>query len=431
MAGVAAAWLLDGECDVILWESAKAIGGNIHTVDVQVDGHNFRVDMGAQYFHPGPYPLYTKLLSILGLYPSPAESHKFPTSITVYAESESDSRFVSPLVPDRLWPFIAPWNWEALYVFNVVFSAAKAREQQQGDWNVTMQNWLSSLDLSAAQRERFVLPWVASLFSGSIEQAREFSARAAMIFAAKALPDNPLEPLPYYVLNAGLVEALRRMLQQTSTVRVLTSSAVQGVVPHPPGGFRVLSARAPAIVVDDLIFASPAEPTRKLLQSIPGTMSQQVALEGIGFHHARLLLHSDPVYGPADPYHRSFLNCRVQGQFCEASMWMADVLAVPPRSSAAKLWKSWATHRDRDPKQILHEVHFRHMLPTVSSVRAQAALANLQGMGGIWFAGGYTYPYDAQETALRSAIHAVWGLQVSSARGSSLGNVASITHPLR
>ena len=55
-------------------------------------------------------------------------------------------------------------------------------------------------------------------------------------------------------------------------------------------------------------------------------------------------------------------------------MWMAQVLAAPPQT-AAKLWKSWVTHREQQPAQILHEVRFRHMLPTPATIGAQTALA--------------------------------------------------------
>ena len=69
MAGVALAWLLDGERDVVLLEARDAIGGNVQSIEVDLDGQPFVVDLGAQYFHPGPYPLYTALLTALGLYP--------------------------------------------------------------------------------------------------------------------------------------------------------------------------------------------------------------------------------------------------------------------------------------------------------------------------------------------------------------------------
>jgi hypothetical protein len=92
MAGISLAWLLDGQRDVVVLEARDTIGGNVRSVDVELDGHRFVVDMGAQYFHPGPYPLYTALLSRLGVYPPestrPEQSHSFPASITVENPAE-------------------------------------------------------------------------------------------------------------------------------------------------------------------------------------------------------------------------------------------------------------------------------------------------------------------------------------------------------
>src|SRR3954471_19178003 len=108
IAGVSLAWLLDGERDVVLIEAAPGIGGNVRSVEVELDGASFVVDMGAQYFHPGPYPTYTTLLRRLGFYPPstlvPRAAHTFPATITVDAVGEATPRFVSPLFFDRLWP---------------------------------------------------------------------------------------------------------------------------------------------------------------------------------------------------------------------------------------------------------------------------------------------------------------------------------------
>jgi predicted NAD/FAD-binding protein len=151
---------------------------------------------------------------------------------------------------------------------------------------------------------------------------------------------------------------------------------------------------------------------------------QIAALQGIEFHDARLALHTDPIYAPAQPLFRSFLNCSIQGAHCEASMWLANVLAAAPPATAAKLWKSWTTHRLQQPAQLLHEATFKHMLPTVATLQAQATLRLLQGRDGIWFAGGYTHPYDAQETALRSALSVALGLGITSARIRGLAPLA-------
>jgi predicted NAD/FAD-binding protein len=422
MAGVSLAWLLDGAYDVTLLEARESIGGNVRSVDVALDGHEFVVDMGAQYFHPGPCPVYTTLLEQLGLYdPDAVEqsaAHGFPASITLTAGVEATPRFVSPVLPDRWWPFFTPWNWAGLWAFGVGFLAAKAREDWNQSWDVTLEQWLPTLGLGRDQWEGMLLPWAASLFSGDVEQCRGLSARAAMIFAAKALPPNPLDPLVYYVLRPGLIEALSRMLAQCSTVTVMTGAQVSEVQ-RVGRGFKLRCADGRTVVVDELVCALSGPPTRRLLAGLPGTALQRLALDRMEFHDARLALHTDPVYAPTDPGHRSFFNCDLHGAFCEASMWMASVISDPPPETAARLWKSWITHR-APPAQVLYEAEFRHMLPTPATLHAQDGLRFLQGLGGLWFAGGYLYPYDSQETALRSALRVALGLRAGSPRSAAL-----------
>jgi uncharacterized protein len=417
MAGVACAWLLDGTADVVLFEKEPGLGGNVQTVPVVVDGQPYRVDVGAQFFHPGPYPTYAQLLEQLGLYPpSTGGSHAFAASITLFEPSEGQPRFVSPVLPGRAWPAFAPWNRAGIQAFRTAFAAAERREKIGAPWGLTLGDWLPTLGLSAAQWEGMILPWAASIHSGDVEQARSISARAAMIFAAKALPPRATDPIVYYVLDQGMIEALERMAAQFQSVQVHTGAAVNGVSRRPGGGFLIQADGGLQAEVDEIVFASSGPPTLALLQGVSGTERQRAALQSIEFFDARLMLHTDPAYAPSNTNHWSFLNCRVQGATCEASMWLAPVLTPAPGAGAPNLWKSWVTHRDMPPAEVLHEANFRHLLPTPATIRAQDVLRALQGRDGVWFAGGYTHPYDAQETALLSAMDVAQGLGAGTVR---------------
>src|SRR4051812_36164201 len=295
MAGVALAWLLDGERDVVLLEARDSIGGNVRGAEVHLDGQTFTVDLGAQYFHPGPYPLYTGLLSALGLYAPESgatDAHAFPASITLTADVAPALRFVSPLLPQRAWPLLASWNQPAVAAFARAFAEAKRREDMDGSWALTLGEWLPTLGLMRDQWEGMLLPWAASLFSGSIDQARGLSARAAMIFAARALPPNPLDPLAYYVLKPGLIEVLSRMIKQCSTVKVLTGARVSSVE-RKEHGFKLQCANGRTAVVDELVCALSGPPTSQLLTALSGTAPQRAALDKMDFHDARLVLHTD------------------------------------------------------------------------------------------------------------------------------------------
>jgi uncharacterized protein len=425
MAGVSLAWMLDGVHDVVLFEARDTPGGNVRSVELELEGVPFVVDVGAQYFHPEAYPLYTALLRYLGLHQpgsTAGVTRPFPASFTLTSGLQSPPLFVSPALPERWWPLAVSWNSAGLAAFGVGFLAARIREELDQPWDITLEQWLPTLGLSRAQWEGMLLPWAASLFSGSVEQARGMSARAAMIFAAKALPPNPLDPIAYYVLTTGMIEVLSRMLARCSTVTVLTGARVLGVSRHPTGRFVLRTSRGHAVHVDELVFASSGPPTAQLVVNLPGTEPQQAALNGMEFHDARLALHTDPMYAPRDPILWSFLNSDRRGDFCEASMWLASVVDSPP-ATAARLWKSWITHRAR-PRQVLHEATFTHLLPSPSTLRAQESLNALQGQDGLWFAGGYLHPYDSQETALVSALRVALGLHAASPRSHVLSAVS-------
>ena len=224
----------------------------------------------------------------------------------------------------------------------------------------------------------------------------------------------------YYVLKHGLVQVLQRLIDQTSTVSVLTHAPVLQVTPAPQGQFQIRCLDGRTFYVDDLVLASSGPGSLRLLNGLPGTDLQQAALRGMEFHPALLALHLDPVYAAPDVRLRSFLNCQIEGSFCEASMWLAGVLTEPQPLTAARIWKSWVTHRTHQPQLVLREAIFNHMLPTPATIGAQTVLRSLQGRSGVWFAGGYTFPYDSQETALASALQVAIGLNVSSSRVRTL-----------
>nr|HET7857945.1 FAD-dependent oxidoreductase [Caldimonas sp.] len=414
MAGVACAWLLDGVCDVRLFEARDALGGNVRTVPLVLGGQARAVDLGAQYFHPGPYPTYVQLLEQLGLWPvATGEARAFTASITLDAANESLPRFVSPILPGRTWPLFADWNKPAVQAFRTTFNAARRREQKDASWQLPMAEWLATLPITPAQADTLIEPWAASLNSGDIAQTGGLSARSLMVFAAGALPDSQLDPIVYYVLERGMVEPLNRMVAQLTTAQVATGNPIDAVAPGAGGGWVVQPHQGPAQQVDAVVFAASGPPTLALLQGLPGTAIARNALQAIGFYPARVALHADPAFAPADPAWWSFLNCRVDGNFCEASMWLDAVLGVEG------LWKSWTTHRAL-PQQVLASADFVHFAPSPAAIKAQRVLATQQGRGGLWFAGGYTLPFDSQETALLSAMTVADGLAAGNARTRQL-----------
>jgi predicted NAD/FAD-binding protein len=407
LSGVSCAWLLDGVADAVLFESRPQIGGHSHTIPVDVNGDTIQVDVGAQFFSPGPHPTYSKLLELIGLTspvdPEADETFESEMSITVTGAGEDSPRFLSP-ASKRYWPILAPWNRRALLAF-FVFALAGKRLTKNGDWLLTLDDWLSALPVRPEEREGLLLPLVAGTVGCSIDQARGLSARSAMVFIGLALPQNLLAPVLYRQSFLGLGGNVQFLAALAGNLTTHVGANVVSVSPLPAGGFSIENADGIVENVDVVVFATPPYVTRLLLPALPGLDPVAPVLEDFSYFPTEIAIHRDPVYMPEKTRHWSAYNTLVDGTHAEASIWYGAF-----RQSGGEplsLFKSWATARTLDPQEEIFRRDFLHPLITPDFIEAGRTLAQYQGQDGVWFAGSYTREVDSQDTALLSAMSVV------------------------
>jgi predicted NAD/FAD-binding protein len=405
-AGVMTAWLLDGVYDTVLFEAAPKLGGNAQTVEVDVRGQPAFIDVGPQYFHPGPYPRYSKLIDLLGL---AEDVHAAPSSISIFAPGEPMPRFVSPILPDRAWPLSEQWNTAGVQAFAAMSQQAIDGEQQDHDWRETVDEFLARLPLTPDQRDEILLPWIASIAGVDLAITRGWSARAALVFLARATT-NPVEIARYQTLRHGMNGVLGSLVNGCSTLTVRTASPVTRVT-RDQSGKPSVTAGGVTETFDALVIAAPAHAAVRFLRDLRGAEALRTLLGQIEWTDARVVLHRDGVYAHADPKMQSFLNCDARASTCEGSMRLGDALAPMPDGQPVDVWKSWASFRDVEPAELLHSTDFRHVSITPSTHDAQVALRARSGQDGLWFAGGWTQDFDSQETCLASALAIADGLR--------------------
>jgi predicted NAD/FAD-binding protein len=412
MAGVSCAWLLDGVAQAVLFESRPALGGHAHTIPVTAGGAEMQVDLGAQFFAPGPHPTYMKLVALLGLLdpqqPEADATIDVDMTISVTGAGEDVPRFVSPS-RRRPGPILSPWNRQALIAF-LVFTRAARRLFEEGDWLLPLGEWLEGLPVQAEARERVLFPLLAAMTGCSIEQSRALSARAAVFFVAKTLPPRPLDPVRYANSLLGLQGNVERLAQASPGLTVHLGSAVTAVHPLSAGGFRIEQSAGAPEDVDVLVLATPPSVAAPLLAELPELGEAAGVLESFEYFTSELAIHHDPVYMPAKRRHWSAFNVHADGGFAEGSVWFGALRPDPPGRAPLPLFKSWVTARSQPPAEEVFRRAFRHPLVTPDFIRGQGQLAAHQGRAGVWFAGSYTHEVDSQETALVSAMNVVRAL---------------------
>ncbi len=78
------------------------------------------------------------------------------------------------------------------------------------------------------------------------------------------------------------------------------------------------------------------------------------------------------------------------------------------------LFKSWASHRREEAKEILLERNFIHPLATPDSIDAIRGLKDWQGRSNLYFSGHFTAMTDLHETAFFSGLETAKRISPSS-----------------
>jgi uncharacterized protein len=413
LAGVSCAWLLDGVADAVLFEARGTVGGHAETLPVQVGGQWIAADVGAQFFADGTHPTYTKLLEVIGLQNAFVDAEM---TITVTQGTANRPLFVSP-ASNRLWPVFTQWNQAALGAF-FAFALAAKQFSQDGDWLVPLGDWLATLPVPPEQRDGLLLPLLAALTGCSLEQAPSLSARSAVFFVGRALPDN-LIGLRYKNSLVGLGGNVQYLANQCHNLTRHLGSAVTAVQ-QTADGFRIANAAGAVEDVDTLVFANPPFRAQPLLPNIPELAEVATTLQAFEYFPSAVAIHRDPVYMPAQPVYRSSYNADI-GSRSEGSVWYGALRPVPPGGQPLSLFKSWVTARSQPPAQTVFVQPFLHPLITPTFIQTGQQLASLQGTAGVWFAGSYTAEVDSQETALTSAMNVVRNLDAQAPNLLALG----------
>ena len=390
IAGVATAWLLDGQHDVTLLEADRNLGGHARGVDVDVHGQRLAVDVGAQYFSARSHPAYWQLVtSVLDV---PVVATRMDLTVTKHGKEHPV--FVSPH-SDRLGPLANPRNLPAASAMGLFTHRARQLEAE-GDWSLTTEEFVEELHVPSRLKEKLLYPLTASMFGCSTPDVKTMSARAAVAFLARVAHDDRLTPPEYHNATHGLRSVIDALASRFTTVTPLVDTAAMRLT-RQGGEYQVVDSTGRVHRADDVVLALPPYAAGRLARQLAGGERVARICDRFPYFPATVVIHRDPAYMPADRADWSAYNATVDGDWCEATMWFGAIRGV-------EVFKSWATHRREPPRQVVTSHDFRHALITPDFLRAQTALAEVSGQAGLYFAGSHTTDVASQESALLSAL---------------------------
>ncbi len=408
IAGLSAAWLLARRHQVLVFEKEPRLGGHSNTVGATVAGQKVDVDTGFIVYNEKNYPEFAAFLAHLDVATEPS-SMSFSASIDggrlEYCGASLGALFAQRrnLLRPRFYRMLGD-----ILRFNRL-GLAHLQAAERVDW--TLGRFLDEHRFGTGFTGGYLLPMAAAIWSCPTRTMLAFPASSFLHFFANhgllTIADQPA----WRTLTHRSKDYVGR-LQAALAPRVRAAAPVVAVR-RTGGGVEVVDGRGGQFRFDALVMAAHADQTAAVL--LDADDEERDILGSFKFQPNRAVLHSDPSLMPkrraawaAWNYSAARLH-EPEGRVA-VTYWMNRLQNIDER---LPLFVSMNPLREPDPALVHGEYAYDHPVFDAAAIAAQKRLGQIQGRGGIHYAGAWL-GYGFHEDGLRSGLEAAARLGVEA-----------------
>ncbi len=402
IAGLASAWLLSKQHDVVLFEANDYLGGHTHTHDIELHGRRYAVDTGFIVHNPEHYPLLNALFAELGV-----ESQ--PTTMSFSVRNEASGLEYNATDLDGLFcqrrNLVSPRFWGMLRDLFRFYRNAPALLAMPGE-GPTLGDYLAEGRYGAMFRDEHLVPMASALWSSPSAKILAFPAKYLAQFMANhqmlQIADRP----QWRVVRGGSSTYVRA-LRSRWRVQERLNTPVRKVLRSQDGV--TVFADASVERFDRIVLACHSDQALRLLGD--ASDAERSILGDMPYQSNDTVLHTDASLLPRRRKAWAAWNAAIPrdpADVCTVSYCMNLLQGIESPEPFIVTLNRTATI---DPARVLRRMHYEHPVYSHASVAAQARKAEIQGQRQTWFAGAY-WGWGFHEDGMRSAVDVASALGV-------------------
>ncbi len=375
---------------------------------VDQEGKTFLLDAGFQLFSRGMYPVFTRLLSLLGV-----PLRDYPMTAPLTRPGTARAVLMPPLRGGRVvWSGLQPASLLDLVQFAIALAHA-GKLFAAGDTATTLAQFVEPLWLTRGFRDGFLYPFLLAAHGVAAEVQRGYSAYDVLSYAYHNRPIGFTSRRWTDIVGGtgAYIAALAGQLRRTTVLRAAAVRAVR----RRGEGVLVADAAGAIAAFDHVVLATSAPDAAQILAASGEHAAVREQLDRLTTFETRIAIHGDTRLMPPDRRHWSVVNIRHDGHHSASTVWN------PRRTGGRPIFKSWVTLAPGPPEPLYALHTYRHLHVTPAVFAAQAAQRAWQGRNNLWLAGMYTGGIDRHESAVLSALAVVERLAPESPRLVALG----------
>lgn len=400
IAGLASAWLLHREHDVVLFERDGRLGGHTHTHDVRIGGREHRVDTGFIVFNPEHYPLLSRLFEELGVASRPTTmsfSVQCQRSGLEYNATDLDSLFC------QRRNLLSPRFWGMVRDLTRFYRRAPELLHDAGP-GPSLGEYLRRERYGAAFRDLHLLPMTCALWSLPVERALEFPARYLVRFMANHQMLQVSGRPQWRVVDGGSDRYLTAMRSRWN-VRERPGCAVLGLRRDGEGAWVRHAWGLERF--DHVVMACHSDQALALLED--ASAQERAILGAIGYQANEAVLHTDARLLPRRRKAWAAWNAYVPADAAAGCTVSYCMNLLQGLDAAEPVVVTLNRSADIDPAKVLARMRYEHPVHDPAAVAAQQRKHEIQGRRRTWFAGAY-WGWGFHEDGMRSAVEVAQGL---------------------
>jgi predicted NAD/FAD-binding protein len=407
VAGLTAAYVLQRDADVTLFEAADRLGGHADTHDVAApDGRLLAIDTGFIVHNQRTYPTLLRLFAELGVQTQESDM-SMSISCAGCGLEYAGGRGLSGLLPS-LRTSTSPRYLRMLA--EVVRFHRRARALLDTDDDaLTLREFLAAGRFSPYFVAHFMTPLIAAVWSTAPTRTGDYPARYLFTFLANHGMLTVTGAPTWYTVVGGSARYVERAAKGLTAVH--TATPVRAITRTSSG----VEVRDECDVVqhfDGVVVATHPDQALRLITS--PSAAQREVLGAIGYTVNPTLLHTDTTVLPRSPRAQASWNYALPA--CDAAPTSVQLSYNMNRLQRLDVHNETyvvtlnGTERV-DPDRVLARMVYEHPVYTSASVAAQDRLPGLND-GVLAFAGAY-HGWGFHEDGARSGVDAAASLGVT------------------
>lgn len=404
ISGMGAAWLLNRQHEVTVYERNDYIGGHSNTVEVKFPDRTIPVDTGFIVYNERNYPNLIALFKALKV-----ETEKTEMSFSVslnegsfeYAGTNLNTVFgqrSNVMRPAflKMLKDVVRFNDRA----NLILDTRR---------EISLGEYLDELGMGEWFRKRYLLPMAGAIWSCPMETMLEYPAQSFIRFFENhgllTVNDQP----QWYTVTGGSREYVKRITKPYESRIKLNTPVV--AVTRQDGGVLIEDAKGGKAQYDHVVMAVHGDQLLPLLKDA-GEEERNV-MKAFRTQPNRAVLHMDASLMPKRERVWSSWNYMANDQAdgtqeLSVTYWMNKLQHIP---EGYPIFLSLNPIKEPREGSIFYECQYNHPVFDKPARNAQKLLNTLQGFRNTWFCGAWQR-YGFHEDGLLSALQVANSLGV-------------------